>query len=99
MLKRERESGVQKATLVPEFAVEVIPPAFGQNCRPGDWICSERLAFGENTLMMMMMMIICYLGKECGLKFLTFVLQLREKPGKTSTTKLIQPGIEPGPAV
>ena len=37
-------------------------------------------------------------GDEWGLNFLVFVLQLRENPGKTSTRKLTQPGIEPGPA-
>ena len=33
-----------------------------------------------------------------GPNFLTFVLRLREKSGKTSTRKLTRPGIEPGPA-
>ena len=30
---------------------------FGQNCNLGSCVCSERLALGQNTLMMMMMMI------------------------------------------
>ena len=38
------------------------------------------------------------IGDECGPHFLTFVLWLRETPGKTSTRKLTRPGIEPGPA-
>ena len=37
-------------------------------------------------------------GDECGVYFPTFVLRLRENPGKTSTRKLTWPGIEPGPA-
>ena len=32
-----------------------------------------------------------------GLNFLTFILQLRENSGKTSTRKLAWPGFEPGP--
>ena len=35
-------------------------------------------------------------GDECGLKFLTFVVQLRKNPRKASTRKMIQLGIEPG---
>ena len=38
-------------------------------------------------------------GDECGPNFLTFVLQLRENPKKSSTRKLTLPGIRPGPAV
>ena len=37
-------------------------------------------------------------GDECGLNFLTFVLELKKNPGKNSTRKLIRSGIEPGPA-
>ena len=37
-------------------------------------------------------------GDECGPNFLTFVLQLSKNPGKTSTSKLTRPGIQPGPA-
>ena len=37
-------------------------------------------------------------GDECGQNVLTFVLQLRKNPAKTSTRKLTRPGIEPGPA-
>ena len=33
-------------------------------------------------------------GDECGPDFLTFVLRMRENPGKTSTRKLTRPGIE-----
>mgnify|MGYP007063911353 CR=1 FL=1 len=39
-----------------------------------------------------------YPGKICGLNFLTFVLQLRKNPGKTSSRKLTLPGFEPEPA-
>ena len=35
---------------------------------------------------------------ECGPNFLTFVLRLRENPGKTSTRKFTRPGIELGSA-
>ena len=37
-------------------------------------------------------------GDECGPNFLTFILWLRKSPGKPSTRKLTQPGIEPGSA-
>ena len=37
-------------------------------------------------------------GDKCGPNFLIFVLRLRENPWKTSTRKLIRPGIELGPA-
>ena len=37
-------------------------------------------------------------GDECDPNFLTFVLRLRENPGKISTRKLTRSGIEPGPA-
>ena len=43
----------------------------------------------------MIMMAKWYLEK-CGLNILTFVLQLRETPGKTSTKKLTRPEFEPG---
>ena len=38
------------------------------------------------------------IGDEYSPDFLTFVLRLKEPPGKTSTRKLTRPGIEPGPA-
>ena len=37
-------------------------------------------------------------GNECDPNFLTFVLRLRENPGKPSLRKLTRTGIEPGPA-
>ena len=36
-------------------------------------------------------------GDKCGLNYLTFVLQLKENPRKTSTRKLTRPGFEPTP--
>ena len=87
MLKRERESGVRKATgsyrtysslvkLQPWFLSLRWKTVFGQNCSLGAWVCSARPVLGQNILLLLLFIEI--MNKNFLITFKTFIINLQK---------------------